>query len=85
MPQIVQGYTIDLEGVEETLASLDGHAAALAQLTEKLGRTELGKSLSYMIQLLEEHHATLKWHLGLPLHRNASCVAALLEGGAAHA
>lgn len=82
MPQVVEGYTIDLEGVEETLASLDGHAAALAQLTQKLGCTELGVAFSYMIQLLDEHHATLKWNLGLSLHRNANGVGDQLGGGA---
>lgn len=85
MHQVVEGYTIDLEGVEETLASLDGHAAALAELTQKLGRTELGLAFSYMVKLLGEHHTTLKWHLGFPLHRNANFVAAQLEEGAAHA
>lgn len=81
MHQAIAESTIDLEGVEETLASLDGHAAALGQLVQKLGPADLSLAFSYMIQLLDEHHATLKWHLGLPLHRSASRSAAQIEGG----
>ncbi|MBS0240374.1 MAG: hypothetical protein JSR89_18330 [Proteobacteria bacterium] len=82
MNKAVSQSTIDLEEIEATLTSLDGNISALAQLIERLGRNDLASAFRYIIQMQDEHHTTLKWHLGLPLHRSANCGAARIEGGA---
>jgi hypothetical protein len=74
-------YIFDLELVEETFASLDGNTDALSLLAESVGRPELSRAFRYAIQMLEEHHAALRWHLMLPLRRTSTDLQ-LIEGGA---
>ncbi|CEJ86850.1 hypothetical protein HYPGJ_30752 [Hyphomicrobium sp. GJ21] len=81
MNQAVMEFTFDREEVEATLGSLDSNADALLMLAEKVGRPELEGALRYVIQLLREHHATLRWHLGLPLTGKRMSLE-LIDGGA---
>jgi hypothetical protein len=82
MNQAVMEFTFDREEVEAIFISLDGNADALLMLAEKVGRPELDSALRYVIQILQEHHTTLRWHLGLPVGGKSSASLELIEGGA---